>query len=572
VAERNTQVDFNLPPRAKPSRDSFRTSRQRVKAWISSLPLAHRGEAARLLCEVLSELNRLELSTAVRFRVMEAFRPPVRDVASSLERLYVGQRFPLPAKLHSVAILEQEFQRAMALGYKIVVDDLSRSRLYAPWRKRTLLTALHRAIRHSSRALLCAHQMYSGYPSNLWRDIHQLYLLASNLGIQERSVRDRENALVRATSIADAYKQVLLLALSSPYRLRQGDARKIFVALEQWAPKCTLARMSGTQAPNGLFAIQPEMDEEPKYLELEQGSSNRLEWILDTADLSKHLREQIALVSSTTEGNANADDFQLPLGMSQTLVQRLMVAWGMMATRSFPRQAADTRMELVLGISSVHHFARENVEVEATTEAEEDNDSYTVVPPGWMAVDRQPVSHETLPCRVLDESLGGLRLRWDGDARAQVGELIAFRDVCEDGNEAAWKLGVIRWMRTMNETELETGVQCLADLYEPVTVCVCTAQAKRGESLPALLVPAQGPTRPRPSLITPGFLKDFPTRLVLLQRDEERVVKLLRVVESTGAFAQFHFAESDTPPEAESLDRRSEDKKSVGKGTNGLGD
>ena len=109
---------------------------------------------------------------------------------------------------------------------------------------------------------------------------------------------DDENKLERETSIGDAYKQILLLAICNPYRLRQGDVGRVHCALERWAAYCQLNPIDAWQQDRqGQFGVPADIDDQPRYLELSGEQARGVEWVLDTAALGRLLREQYSRLS-----------------------------------------------------------------------------------------------------------------------------------------------------------------------------------------------------------------------------------------------------------------------------------
>jgi hypothetical protein len=573
LTEGSMGLDFHTPKRSPPGPDAFDVSPKRVKAWVEALPIANSGETARLLFVALREVNTLAVRPADRFRFLESLRGPVEHLSAALERHYIGKPFPLSARDQKVAELGRTFQSLMATGYQILLEDLATLPGLVLVRKRRLLAvAVHRAVRYLSRTLLKSYQLYAPYPDNVWRDIHQVYRFAVRARLQHRKVMDDQNSLVRRTSITQTYKQILLLAISSPYRLRQGDVVKLYNALERWASYCRLNPID-TRAQNwqGLFGVPADIDDQPKYLDLRQkGQTGRLEWVLDTADLGGVLRDQLEYLTNP-EAVAPAPAAAPPPDISPQLLRRVMQSWGMMVRREYARleNSGDYQVEVALGLSAIHHFLRveEPKQEAAETDDEETElsaDSHTPFP--WAAIALHKVRHESVLCRVGDEGAGGYRLLWPGasPAKAQVGALLAIRrgGAAED---ATWPIGVVRWMRAAEETSLEVGVQMLAPSAEAIWVRVCNVHGQCGERLASLLLPAvEAPPRPE-IIIGPVFLHNFNTAL-LARGGRESMVRFTRVLENTGSFAQFEFEPADVQDETAEVTRRAEDEEPEAEG------
>lgn len=561
MAKEHTSLNLQLNPLSPPGPDSFNLQPKAVKAWLAGLPMANSGEAGRLLYGALREVNSLDVPINQRFEFLEALRRPVRLIVQSLDRHYVGIPFPLPATNRRIADLAKAFHKEMAVGYTLAADKLTQLRgVQALTHRPMLVTAVYRALLYRSRVLVKAFQIYAPYPQLLWREMHELYNFARLEGISKKMVEDPENALVKSRSIEELYKQALLLALSNPYRLRQGDVLKVCNALELWSSYCRLTPVEHPdRQPQGLFAIHLESDEQPTYLDNNSASAGGLTSVLDTTALGGLLREQDAYLNGDQAKPSKSVRKALPPNFPKDLLHRVMLSWGMMVSRGFSRLSthSDAKVDLALGLSAIFVFTGGDEEslLEPVSDSTELS-SNTLVDWAGSAIPR--IEHSTHCCQILDESAGGYRLSWceKNDLRVQVGELLGIRMQADDpnGEEARWTLGVVRWMRAQNKDSMEIGVQMLSPSIKPVTARVCNAEGRCGEHQACLLLPPKEGSSEVETLITPSFFHNFANRLLLMEGGRKRVVSLTRTIENTGAFAQFEFKKehglSPAKPEA----------------------
>ena len=541
--------DFVTREQAAPGPDSFDISPRRAKAWVESLPVANSGEFARLLFAALSEVNALRFDLGERFKFMELMRTPVSLISGILEGHYMGKPFPLPARVRHVAELSREFQSLMAEGYKILLNDIGRRAALAPMiRRRVFATAVHRAIRYLSRTLLKSYQLYAPYPENIWHELHQLYRLAERYRIQDWRVADEENELERETSIGDAYKQILLLAISSPYRLRQGDVGRVYNALERWASHCRLNAFDALRRDQqGQFAVPADIDDQPKYLEANNGHEVGVEWMLDTTALGRLLREQFGYLSHSEPGHIARSSVSIPPDISPQLMGRVMQSWGMMLKRGYSRveKGDDDVVDVAVGLSAIHHFLGGTTAQVADIGGDDGEDETELsgeIPLPWAAGALRAVDHKALRCQVKDEGPGGFRLRWSGEtsAQAQVGALLGIRRGDGAAEGGMWGIGVIRWMRATEEDHMEMGVQMLAPAAEAVSVRACNAQGACGEQLPGLLLPSVPAAGASDSIVGPVFLANFEAAM-LLGEGADTKARFTRLIENTGAFVRFEY-------------------------------
>lgn len=547
-------LNIPLRPLQPPGPDSLDLSSKAIKAWLDGLPMAHSGEAGRRLFDALRQVNGTEADPAQRFEFLEALRQPVSDIVSALDKHYIGVPFPLPATNRRVADLAMAFFREMAIGFTQVLADLSQLRGITALTRRSMLNqAAYQALRCRSKVLLKAFQVYSPYPRSLWREMHELYSFAQRSGIATKPIEDSNSRLVKTRSIEDIYKQVLLLALSNPYRLRQGDVVKVSEALELWTRYCQLTPVGRSDdSPQGLFAIRQDSDEQPRYLDGSRPAKG-LTWVLDTTRLGGLLRELDAHLKGQDAEPPNRALKALPPDLPQPLLQRIMLSWGMMVVRGHSRyQSAEVdKIDIALGLSAVYHFSGGDGSL---LQNNKHGGSHLLDLPlsDWQqgrhgAAQRD---HRTYCCKVLDESNGGYRLAWcsEEDLRVQVGELLGIH--LPGQPETRWRIAVVRWMRAQGEKDMEIGVQTLANAVKPQVAQACNAEGQCGDYQACLLLPPHPASDQGPSLVAPSFFHTMATRVMLTDGRRKQVVELSKTVEDSGAFAQFEFVQvTHAPPQ-----------------------
>ncbi len=532
-----------LPKRTKPDKGSFDISPAHLRRWIAALPSDDLSRAARGLYELLVELSTLEIDPTERFRVLEDLRDPVREVSQRLARSYAGANFPLPAQRYRAASLNRRFQDLMATGYKQVTEDVLAHRERAHRRlfgASLHCTALHRALRYMGRLLLTCYEIYAPYPENSWRDIHHLYGLSVRLDCQGQPIADSHCALVPEANLEEAYKQILLFALASPYRLRPGESAQVYAALEVWSASCRLGSLGGEARPaRGLFAVEPDSDHQPRHLDLPPKHQGEPDLILDTTTLGGLLRHRLHQMKY---GQAEDEGAALVVpGMTADLLRRLMRSWGMLIERRFKRERGPSHAEVVLGLAAVHRVlskaARPGspapVDVVATALPDE-------------ATLGQPAPADSQICVIRDESRGGARLQWHGSDQIQValGSLIAVRRADRQRTPSEWRIGTVRWMQYKRSDLLQFGVQLLAVEAEAVTIQPCPARGICARPVNGLRLSASEALGLSPMLLGPDFLEYFegPEVVVIGAEDKQRC-RLSTLVESTGSFARFEYEE-----------------------------
>jgi hypothetical protein len=561
-------MDLELPKRKKPEFNSIDTHPDALRAWVDRLPLLNTGKTRQLLVETLDRLNQLEMSPDDRNESLEILSTSVMCVIDALKKDFLDKPLPLQARHATQSNQAIDLCNRMATGYRIMADDLGQSEA----QNRMLSIAIHRSLRYLSEVLLGHYQVYLQYPEGLWRSIHSLYALAEECGINRLSITDTTLPTPETSNIDTIYKQILLLSLACPYRLRQKEIHFAYNALIDWASFCQLSNpASGIE--RGLFSVHTQSDDPPAYRDLHTDSDRDIHHtrILDTSAVADRLRAVLENESRNHTGFGNRDT-----------LQQLILAWGAMPKRRFPRHpsAAALPVKLVIGLSTIHQLVSgPQTQDESVEEIIMDNawlqdptfDRTTRINTGTQSSDTHPgkqageTAANTLSgaysageisgpnvefWKIADMSAAGYCLLWDNSeaSSARVGELVAIIDQEQDKNNS-WQLGVIRWMKFDPAHGLELGIQMLSP--GAIAVWAYVRNDDVGQHIAAInrmqgiLLPGIEKIAQEHSLILPCLPFRTGCSSVLEIHDDTREIILTRQLENTGRFAQYHFSPLD---------------------------
>ena len=551
-------MELQLPQRSKPGKQSFNTNREAVRTWIDGLPLVNTVKSLELIAAALEEINQLDLPVQNRLEVLESFVTPVISVTNALKKLYLGKPLPLEDINLGRATRVLDLYNRMATGYRILVSDLDAKG--GP--DSILATALHRALRYLCEILLNNYQIYVQYPDGLWKTIHTLYVQAERHGITSRSVTDITLPSPEQSSIETIYKQILLLSLACPYRLRQNEMHHVYRALVVWVGSSHLYHVNDVEA-RGLFATNLQSDEPPIYCTLKEGNFTEGQWrVLDTTGIADRMRAVLSEQSAATSNRPTTDN-------TGTL-QRLMLTWGVMPKRRFSRYKKDAQIKLVVGLDSIHRLIAEPVNEQSGNDtgiSEAIDDSQYLQDP---TIERE-TSFSTEPSpdkqrnftdnllqgaysvntsteqnieswKMCDMSAGGYCLLWDSDSAssARVGELVALTGE-EENNPNNWQLGVIRWMKFTEEHGLELGIQMLSPGARAISAFVCKDNINTGDKIQGILLPEIKALKQQATLLLPSlpFRTGYSSTIEDAGKTEK--IQLTRQLENTGSFSQYHY-------------------------------
>lgn len=589
-----THLGLSLPEQGPPPANAFDIRPKKVEQWLADLPMANIGETARQIFGVLTETNRYTLPPQDRLRVLEILREPVQYLTDSLKKHFVGASLPLPAKNRKIATLAREIYAEMATGYKIALEDShARSGLFRD--NKTLSQLTHRALTYQGRILLTIYQIYAPVPAGLWRELHTLYQFAEENKLTAHSISDNQHRLLPKSSVLSEYKRLLLLALTSPYRLRQGEVERVYINLERWVGHCQLTKLEQSVNQNGRFVVVLNADYPPSYIPASQ-QSHHPEYCrsLNTEELARVLREQIMRNAGETLTTLTNIDVQTPT-LSNDLMRRLMLTWGMTPKRSYSRVDKRNKVLVALGLSAAHHFILDSLGVESAGspaantakvadtsrgehrfskpthyQSQSVKDVNQTQPDVWDMIyphevrgfeplkDSEPAptpafadlttarDYRALTWQLVNESAGGCCLVNPGTEQAsvRVGELIAIHHV--DGTSpAVWSIGIIRWMKNDDHTGLHLGIQMLTPTAEASGIKPASQPGERHYQRSLLLPALTGIGQPATLILPPVPYREG-NKLLLQLADKELPVTLTKMVENTGLFAQFQFSVPDT--------------------------
>ncbi|QKQ27401.1 hypothetical protein [Candidatus Reidiella endopervernicosa] len=497
----NDSSIYAIPVQHAPDELSFDLRPKKVKEWFDALPMANLDEVTRLVSEALSDISTLQIKPSERYKLLEQFHPLIQIISETLQRKFVGRPLPLSDVSNRAYSLLQEINILMAVGYKtVIVQTLTQTGKRIDISMITYAT--HRNMRYLSTILMHAYQIYGSYPTNTWKDIHQLYSFATQNKISETPVKDQMLKRRTTCTVEDMIKRTMLLSLACPYRLHQGEVDRVYQMLEQWVRNTKIGGTSDAVEENGIFVTQLDLDAPPTYRALHKASGDPSQIrILDTTELADDLQLQV------TE---NGEDNRVVIGetkLSHDLLRRLALAWGIVPKRGENRLNISTNVEITSGINAIYyHISGINpdknhrygfgappppsptkdepigipsssipsdltvIDFEMSSEEREkiglpaglrpDIDESSDSTPAAPAADSP---YPTQNWNMVNVSAGGYCLLWNDEhaSTAKVGELIGIHNTGEEDIHY-WGIGVVRWMRCEESEGLKVGVQMLS--------------------------------------------------------------------------------------------------------------
>jgi hypothetical protein len=573
-----------LPERAPAPEGSIFLDAKEIKDWISHLPLANTGETSKQTFKTLVELNRLEIPNVTRVKIANSLRPVVRHVATSLSKYYIDVPIPLSAKNHKVVVLCRELHTELANSYKIIIERTT-SGQEEKFDHKILILALHQALHHLFKVLYFSVIAYIPYPGNTWKEIHQLYLFAEQNSVSDIQINRGGNDSDSTCSIKDIYLNAMLLALASPYGLRQKELEELFDNIDKWTKHILIKPFQPEDAIEGQFFVATDKDNPPIHISLREDEPGDFCYTINTTSLVKHLQTELKKVYTNNKGS---NIFNKEMQITAPLLRKLIKSLTFEPKRGFNRTNLNFKLDAVVGISDIHTQITTNrtkpveseadliAEIERNEEFKESSflDSYfsandtsiQIVPldhpvdevisqqrqfdstieddgaPAWAK--QKDENKDIFSCKTQNESAGGYCINWNGDDAPKiiVGELVGIQSASD---HSQFSVGIVRWLRHMPEVGLQLGFEIISPVSDAVIIHTKANSKHPSTTHKCILLPKNVSANRPVSLILPIINIQVGDEIEIEQSDSKRPAKLARLLESTGTFSQYELSYLD---------------------------
>ncbi len=567
MEKKSPDLLLRMPTPSKQQLSFCNASARDLAAWIAALPKANIGESARQLYQALVELNQVQLDAELRLQLLELLRPEVDFICRGLEKYFTNQPIVLGERARKVANLCQALQSNLATGYKLSIRGEAQTR--GKVRPALMATALQRASMALYLQIERACQLYCPISEGLWFELHQLYRIAVDYGLQLQAVPVHSKAR-QTTDLQRTYTAALLLGCARTNQLRQSGIARLAEVLPQWSH---LVRLQPPTAATSLFLIAPQQDAPPRYHSLFPAEQRSGLIGLDTHPLVDAISHYLLL----PQEDASQARIAISEGFSHDLLQHLVSAWGDIAERTFSRASVAGELTLCIGMSALHYYLAGHKTFHETLKLEQRPSSASFTPgtPGdvWSnAFDAQPVDWEeglhlqdiqytpsgseaeqaealehfpTHSVNLVNQSAGGYCLSWPGEVppHLHTGELVGI----EDRDRRAWGVALVRWIRQVRGGGTQMGVELIAPSAQPCGLKLLRKNEQDSHYLRALQLPAISAISRPASLITARLpFQQGHKVMINLQGHETRALLNHRLA-STGCINQFSYHELDDP-------------------------
>ena len=507
-------MQLSVPKRTVADTGSFPVNPEDVAQWLIGLDPMESEADAREVYRGLKHSNRLHNDVDQRRSVISCFVPTLRDLQRQLSELSNAQPLPLTREFARSARLRESLLREEAFAFKILVSDS----------REPLADDARRAMQALARQAESIAHAYREFPEALIQDAHQLYALSEKHKLVSAQVGPK------LLSLQDHYRFILLLSMAdlSQQRVRQLPLLIDFLKHAVSGVSIEKQRISD-EITVGDYAIDLTRGSrpEPAHTLLYEEESD-IRWFNIASVLYR-----IDRASSRTKGHS--------VGMlgSDILEHQSLARLHIALIRTRPRRLARSisfePQRVVFGHKEIcAYLLYRPAEVPADGES------------GWhcMNQSQQGMCLRNLSCRA------GL---------VQVGEIVSVttpetalvQDTEQTHGKIGAQLGVIRWIRAIDEDGIVMGVEFLARTVLPVhvtrrmrdasssdtDVVNIVNEAQVGEN--ALIIACKVRDQVLQTILLPSHLYHTGERLIASQGANTRHVVLSKCLQNNGLFSQF---------------------------------
>lgn len=418
-------------------------------AAVAGLPLANPVQAARECGQLLDAMLATAWRGGDRSTVLARLRAAVDGLCRGVAQSLLAERHPLPPAAAESAGMAQQLTWRLACNDALALHELCAPAGRVPrFRGRApAVAACAAGLYHGGQALAWAYRQYRAPPSGTWRFIHALYAAADELGIAREPAAEAcfDGGPVSAR---DVYAQVLLLALSNPYRFSAPELEEAQALTAFLASECVLA---GADARG--FAIDPGADAGPGYVAGERVAAGAGALVLDVTPATRLMKQHVRFSAAPSDPVELARPDGRTITTSTGFLRRIASGWGSIE-RGHDRLPASHRLDAAFGMHAAHYVLAGNSDFQAFVARVESDATGMPAPEALVASPggREPARPQPFRAEVLDQGEGGYRLRLQGaDGQSvRIGEIVALAPAAEDPDDREWMVGVVRWLRLEN--------------------------------------------------------------------------------------------------------------------------
>ena len=592
------KLNFTLPDLGTEKTTSLEPGPKLLKSWLDELPLGDMEASGLQVLSALQAYNRVVLTPSERLQTLNIFGRVVQELTAGLTSKYRDSTFPLSERNRQRYQLVDKLLEEIAFGFKRLVLDLHNKWNQTQMPSRELFDAIRISIVYLAKRLVAAYGTYSTEPAGIWRDLHQLYMLANQFQIKY-SEKNYTSQIQQVTDVIHAYLRIVMLSITNPYHLMQGEAQLIYNYLNKWVAGCRIVLLSGNQLHNGDLVIDLDSDFAPQFVYCDDFHRPRNARTVDMENLLLRFKQTISGLTTRKQSAGGIENANMTFNerIRRDMLFRLQTVWNNRMQRAGERVASSEKLQLVSSLSATHFF------VDGQKEFFPESDEVRIHKPernltsseqvlSLVPIDYEPwkdeddinsieTDFENKRISLFNEDLDiwekifasksharamhqkhamhykshtwnqtnssdhGLGLRYEAteNARVSVGNIVAYYS--DIGKK--WCLGVVTWMKEQTINQFHMGVRLINGMPEAVAVRAISGTGSGSEYFRCLQLSESSENNNSTKLIVPASIYDVGTQVVLNYRDKLIYVQLTDMIKTTTCYSMFRYQVIEVP-------------------------
>lgn len=546
---KNTQSEKGQKPNAPVCANI--TSVSAARNWVGSLPLTDMGETTRQLFIVIKDLNDSSIAPDKRIDIAEVLLPYVKMSLDNFDRHFLNRSFPLPERSQKIFELKKSLLLEAGGSYQLAALEMLTKNSVS---KKKLLLAIGRANTYMTQVLINSYEIYSKTEKTIWHDIHHLYLIACENGIEKMPVPSKTDVTNAEFSIENQYKLINLVALTSPNTLRQGEVTKVREFYMQCIDQASIiSDLSIVKSKYAHIALM-NSDEPATLMPISDLVNSPTSRIFDLSKLIATIDHFVSLTEKTDLGKHE----RFPM-LNHSLAKRMAYVLTTIRNRRFKRFPRDEKASLAIRMVDVLEIIRETESdsfYDQLNENIEDDNIYEAlaseekVSSPWSDIDVDGLAEDRdvklTSWKIENSSTGGYGLCQTKlePSTARVGELVAVKDPKD--MTASWQVAVVRWMDTFRDVGLRAGLDILSLKAMVVRVDkISNRDIPQKLPIEGIMLPIIDGARGEENFIFPGYIFKEGDELTITVGSKQQSVSITLVDDTIGNFAYCGFEYRD---------------------------
>lgn len=275
-----------------------------LQQWIDELPTANPELSARLLQDLIMDLNTIAMPAQLRLDTLELLRPSVLAIEDYIRSKLMASGFPKEDNDYRMLKLLVSIAKEFTIGYWIVVKDQTQ-RDVSWFQGKNVALSIQRSIKGLNSIVINFFIMGMPIPDWVWMDLHGFYRLSVKIKKNTTQVANDSGQFNKTSSPEQCYLQIVLLSLADPTGLMQKEVLVVYRFIETISSLVSLKSAPVAQPVQCL--ISTEEDAAPCFQSERNIDPESALLYIDFTKLYKAF-EQKSIMISSSESRFNTID------------------------------------------------------------------------------------------------------------------------------------------------------------------------------------------------------------------------------------------------------------------------